>query len=424
MLVHPRYPNQTQLVTGLSPEITGIGTTSTAGEGGGCILYRESDGLILVGEHEVPGQTLDIHAITLNGTAVASDVTYTIGTVTGGFGSIDQMAWLSDNEVLFAHRNTTLGPMSGYDVGRLDLTSGMITPLLQSGTAIGQIGTINALAVNKAGTIGYVGRFNYNSTLGFYTSNIYTIPLPAGTPPTLFATMPRAVTQLAVDASDNLYAGAVNDQFIAGATDLWQIDTTTGALTSLHPTFQRVNALGIEEATGNLSFVAYDPATALSGWYVGPPGGPYVQTIDVSVPVLPPLVGSVSGCAVNSNMDRYGPATPGMNSYAFEFTPNPGGLAIVGNLGFSVTVSSTPGAASGILGIAALPDNIPISGITLLVDPGSLVALFSLAAATSVTVPLGIPNLPSLSQLSVYLQTVHTEAGGFASSSGLRITIL
>jgi hypothetical protein len=371
------------------------------------VLYRGSDGALIVGEH-APSGTLDIHLIKLNGTSVASDTTFGLGSVVG-FGSVDQMFLLSNTTVLFTIRGVT-GSFANGVLWTLDLTTGATTSI----PVTGAVGTINALAFDPVNSYAYLGYFASG------TSYVYRVSVPAGGAAQLVATVPGDIVQLAMDASGSLYSGSGDPT--PNPPDVHRIDVTTGTLTPLYPNAWGGSALAIEEVTGNLVVGTFDLGSNQGAVIVGPPAGP---GLIVATAAASPLPNSLpSGIAVNSNMDVYGPATPGANQYWFSTAPNPGGLPIIGNAGFSVTVNASSGSAPGVLGIATLPANSAFAGLTILIDPGTLIVpLIPLSASSSVSVPLAIPNDPFLSGFAAYLQTAHTEAAGLASSAGLRITL-
>ena len=117
----------------------------------------------------------------------------------------------------------------------------------------------------------------------------------------------------------------------------------------------------------------------------------------------------------------YGDGSPGSNSYAWEISPNAGGLPTVPNPTFSLTVEATPAApaASSVL-IGVNSASIPVLAIELLVDPFQPLLTASLASSTSMTLPLPIPNDPGFLGVELYLQSVHLDTV-LASSDGVRV---
>jgi hypothetical protein len=74
------------------------------------------------------------------------------------------------------------------------------------------------------------------------------------------------------------------------------------------------------------------------------------------------------------------------------------------------------------LGEASLA--IPVLGVTLLLDPATLVLPLSLPPVSPSSIPLPIPNTPTLASTSIYAQTFHLEGTGWAASRGLRVTLI
>jgi len=262
-------------------------------------------------------------------------------------------------------------------------------------------GTINAMALDRNGTC-YFGKFLGGAT----TSNIWRVPVPAGGTPTLVATLSGPILALAFDSNDTLWAGS-------GGT-LYTIDTTTGVATPVPtPGLNSVNGIAEEPETGALVLV---------------PGGPPFDCFRLAggtMTLLSMLPGGFStGVALNPTLWIYGPASPGANVYAWQTAPNPGGLPTVGNATFTMTLRSDPGNAPGWAFLSLDRAQIPILGVTVLLDPTTLVPWLPLPAQNLVTLPLPLPGNPALSGVHVFAQTIHLEPSGLAASSGVRIGIL
>jgi hypothetical protein len=128
--------------------------------------------------------------------------------------------------------------------------------------------------------------------------------------------------------------------------------------------------------------------------------------------------------AVNNLMDSYGAPSDGLNRYWFQNFPNPGGLPLLGNAGFTLTMRSEAGtAALSLLGLALGRASIPVLGIEVLLDPATVV-LASVPATSPTSFSLPIPNSPSLIDFVITAQGLHLETNlEFAASRGLSITI-
>ena len=82
-LSHPRNPGTPTEITNLQGDLTVTGSS--------CIVYRRSDGAILVGERAPTGSSVDLHVIWLNGTSVMLDACFSMGTGGPCCGEIPQI---------------------------------------------------------------------------------------------------------------------------------------------------------------------------------------------------------------------------------------------------------------------------------------------------------------------------------------------
>ncbi len=153
-----------------------------------------------------------------------------------------------------------------------------------------------------------------------------------------------------------------------------------------------------------------DPATGVATMIASPPPGGW---------------GVMAGVAVNNAIESYGAPSDGQNHHWFENFPNPGGLPTVGNQAFSLTWRSAPGAPTlSTFVLSTGRGSTQLFGAEILVDLNNSF-LVTLPGATSTTIPLPIPNDPSLIGSVFTAQTVHFEGGPFAlkASRGLTLTI-
>jgi len=404
--VHPRNPLPPVSVVGLPNCLTGSG--SPPGPSGANAVLRRSDGVLFVGEI-VPqgGMPLHLHMLTIVGSQVTSDTPINLGTSGGAGAQVSQSAFLPNGDLLVAVAQVNSGPLAGTNLGVVSPTSLMAVPVI-----LGPVpaGVFNALAVDAQGAFAYIGI--YHSVI---SSTIVRIPLPVppGVIPTTVASLPKGVTGLALDYAGNLIAACNNGQF-SGA-NLFSINVQTGAVTTLASPIDNLNGVVPETATGFLATIS-DSLNGVARVFwdqleltSGPPGG----------------WGVVSGIDLDPNPETYGQGTPGVNSYRWSFEANSVGLPLVNNPNFSLTLRSSPGAAPGIFGLSLASVSLPFSGITLLVDPHQLLIplLMALPSGNPVTIPLPIPDAPSLRGTRLFGQTVHTEPG-LAASNGIRFTIL
>jgi len=416
-LLHPLTPGPAIPITGLPADLTGTGLTPPAGAGS--VLVDERTGLLVVGEHAPTGQSLDVHVISLAGTAVARILSYSLGTVTGVSGSTDQMAWVG-NDILVCNRGGA-GPLGGNQLGLVRPTLG---PPNTPGTVVplpitfNPPGTSNALAVDPQGRNAYLGRFVF---LGgnTYQSEIYRISLAGPWPatPVLVVQISDVILQLAFDADGLLLAGM---GFPTPRLHAIDVSRNVVVASSTVPTLGDINALTRERATGDL--LAGDSTTNRVYRMARLGAGLYAPPV-----ALATILGIVSGSAVRPCLTTYGTASPGTNTYTWQTAPNPGGLPRLGSGTFSLTVRSSPGTAQGVLALSfgsPTPPPLLLGGITLLLYPNTLLVHALLPAQSAVTVPLGpIPNSLPLAGLDVFAQTVHFEPTGWAASDGLWLTL-
>ncbi len=135
--------------------------------------------------------------------------------------------------------------------------------------------------------------------------------------------------------------------------------------------------------------------------------------------------GVMGGVAVNNAIESYGAPSDGQNRYWFQNFPNPGGLPTVGNQAFSLTSRSAPGAPTlSVFALSTGRGSTQLFGAKILIDLNNSF-LVTLPGATSTTIPLPIPNDPSLIGSVFTAQTAHFEGGPFAlkASRGLTLTI-
>ena len=137
--------------------------------------------------------------------------------------------------------------------------------------------------------------------------------------------------------------------------------------------------------------------------------------------------GLVAGIDVNHSPETYGPASPGLNHYRWATTPNPGGLPMVGNASFSLTLYATPGfgITSSFYMVSHKAAQIALPSVTLLLG-GTLVGPFRMPnPVPSATIPLPIPNNPTLLGLQAFhLQSFHFEGVQLAASDRVSFQIM
>ncbi|MBK8977780.1 MAG: hypothetical protein IPM29_17875 [Planctomycetes bacterium] len=134
--------------------------------------------------------------------------------------------------------------------------------------------------------------------------------------------------------------------------------------------------------------------------------------------------GSGTGIAVAPDPVAYGTPSPGVAIHVWQTAPAPGGLPRVGNARFGVLVRATGGSPAGFILASSGPAQLPLLGLTALIDPSDLVPVAAIPVSELVAMPIpaGIPV-----GLRIYLQGFHPDPGiryGVVASDGLRITFL
>ncbi|HKB16701.1 MAG TPA: hypothetical protein VKF62_11595, partial [Planctomycetota bacterium] len=128
---------------------------------------------------------------------------------------------------------------------------------------------------------------------------------------------------------------------------------------------------------------------------------------------------------------RYGAGSPGGGGFVPEIDWE-GGHARVGNPTFRLEARRLLGGTVAGLAIATAPANLPVLGITLLVNPvpPPLLVLVPVSGvgpgAGSASVTLPIPNDPGLAGGTGYAQWIALDAAGsqgLSASAGVEVTI-
>jgi hypothetical protein len=134
--------------------------------------------------------------------------------------------------------------------------------------------------------------------------------------------------------------------------------------------------------------------------------------------------GARPGIAINPNPEIFGTGTPGSSTYRWEL-PNAGGLPLVGNTAFSLTVQGTGLPQPGAAGIGTARASVPIVvlGATLVVDPASIL-LWKAVASVPSPVPIPIPNISAFVGAKLVVQSFHLEGAQLAATPGIEFTVL
>ena len=412
---HPRDPLVPVItVTGLPPA---LGYDPAGRRGAACVNYRRSDGALIAGERSPAGTSVDLHVMRLSGSAVVFDQLFSCGT-SANVGEIAQAALLGDGRIVVAATDLAAGgPLAQFltaqyhweGLGIVDTVSGSVTPIAVAN--LNQFpGVVNGIALSPDESTVYVG--NYVSVT---SGDLWAVPLAGGTAVQL-ATFPSGPSNLAVDLDGSVLVTTLN-----GPPNLFRVQPIGGVVTPIATTHGPMNAIAVESVTGN-----YLVATATAGvptrslLWMTPQGQ---ETV-----LLSPNLATIAGVDVNPDPETYGTGTPGTASYDWALRPNPGGLPLLGNAFFSITVTASQPQTSLALvlfGDRAAP-GAQVLGLTLQVDPATAITTLLVMVDTRMTVPLGIPNIPAFLGQEVHAQSLHLDLGTqvLAATPGLVLTVL
>lgn len=409
-LSHPRDPGMPLTIDGLHGDLVISGASS--------VLYRESDGALIVGERVQPGASVDIHVIEVAGTSVTRDASFSVGTGGSCCGEIPQAGLLPDGRIVVAATDIAAGPLSNYlttsygyqGVGIVDPISGLVTSVpITNGSQI--VDVFNGMAVAPDGSAVYLG------TWGPTAGDIWHLPLPAGGTATLVASLPIGLSNMAFDNQGDLWVTVLDAN-----QPLWRVNVGTGTAVSVPTTAGQLNGIANEPTTDHLALVSGSRGTPSKSLF-------WLESNGAEHLLSSPGLATPSGVDVHPNPKSYGTGSGIANAWRWQLRPNPGGLPLVGNGSFALGIESNgttrPSLSIMLLSSGGLTTPTTIAGAAIWVDPAQLLFTPYIAPLLSVTIPLPIPNDPSLAGLALYAQTVHLESGiQLATSPGLKLTIL
>ncbi len=414
-LQHPRTPGAPIAVEGLPADLMWI---PGGRAGGSSLIVRPSDGALIVGERAAIGNSVDLHVIRLNGVDVAFDQLFSVGTA-GPAGEIPQAALMPDGRILVAATDLTMGPLAiiptnsyGFEgLGIVDPVGGGVTPVPIGNPGVFQTGVFNGLTLSADGQTALIANY-VSATQG----EVWAVPVPAGGNATLLTTIPAGISNVGIDSDGDLMITSLN-----GPPNCWRYEFGTSTLTAITTGTGPLNAIGLETTTGNFALVTANGGTPLRSIFWMEQGG----TVHL---LSSPGLATPSGIDYRANPRTFGDATAGADVYVWKTRQHAGGLPEVGNPLFSVTLEASNvnsqyfGACLIALARAASPVNI--AGVDVLLDPGSIVYSASLPPIATQTLPLGIPNDPSLTGAQLFFQGIHSAPSGLIGSNGLLLTIL
>lgn len=242
-------------VSGLGSDLTG-GTTDVMGANS--VLLIDA-GTLVVGEVGPTNTAIDVHVVSLSGTAAVGDVTYPVGNQASPYpGGVIQCARISTDEVLLGTFGVgTVAGVPSSALWSLSLSSGTVTalPVTFPVPWVPGFEGLTGLCVDPTGSFAYVSLINGNGTCSFFA-----VTLAPPYPVTPIGSVAATVTGLYFESEGTIVASAWS-----GPTDAYRIDPATGSISSLCNGSISLGALsGLNAITGHgnageLAAVSYSP---------------------------------------------------------------------------------------------------------------------------------------------------------------------
>lgn len=344
--VDPAIPGPPVVVSGLSCELTGDCGSPVRGVTD--VLIDPFD-VLLVGEIAPQGEIVDLHLITLSGSAVSSDVHVPIGSPAGGSGSVRPMGRYENGDLLIGTFNCLL---------QNDGTTRALWAILRPATGakrpiehpilLGVLGSIPSPALDAV----------YFTQTDGSGCELYRLPVPVGGQPELEATLPELVEAQFFDLDGFIVATEVE----AVPTKLYRIDPESGSFTVITTDVSLITCADLEPHTGQLAVGAID----------GPPSHVYRMAPDGCAMLLsagpPGGWGNVQGFAVN---------VPPVQIYCTSEVSSNGCVPVLSTTGslptddFAIHATSVEGARPGLFfySVNTSRASIPFNGGFLCSSP-------------------------------------------------------
>ncbi len=392
-VVSPRLDQAPIPLTNIPDEIK---LTINVSEGANAIALN-ADGVVVVGNFAIRDQdAVVLYTLQLNGLDIAGFQRFEIGRSFRDRGGILAIEAMPDGRFLFCVNQIYTSPVIGSSrFGVLDPVAGTVTPINSA------VSNPNALAVSQDGSEMYVGTFDLVGG-----GAVFRGPASGGAL-TLLGATPDPVTGIDVDNNGDLVISMLN------ATDgLARMDLATGTFAPVVGTPRNLASVTVERATGNIIYCGTDGL--LQSRFVHLLANGVTTTLGSFTNPLP------SGIDLQNSARGYGTATPGSNTYTWVTRDTPGGIPLLGNSNFSLTLDASPGTAQlSLLVVSETRASTSLFGVQLLVDPATLITL-PMASSSQTTVAIPIPNDPSLAGVVFHGQSLHLEASGsLAASAGI-----
>lgn len=424
-------------VTGLPPELSTNGSRSP--EGGFAVSLRSCDRAVIVtttaGQRAPSQGRIFLFVLFLQGAAVDPARTRRIELGAGTGAPVAWNAVLPDGRILVAAGDNSgfleSGPMANHGLAIIDDTSVPPEFTLLPNPPLPGSALFGGLAVDPSGdSVYYV--FSNGAFTGPASARLYRYNLATGQSCPVYTWIGQFALGIRGDDDGTVYVSSTDPTAAAGVTHFMHAVHPDGCNSASVTTVRSslpLQASGFDLARASAQFAATS-ATFLG---ISGPQDNALSLVDrttggTTIIAQAPAGGwgliGAQAVAVNNAIDSYGPSSDGQNRYWFENFPNPGGPPSIGNGGFSLTVAATATAPLPLLSILVLSSGrarTPFAGVEILVDLASIVLQTSTVGQS---VPLPIPNAPTLRGRVLTAQSLHLETNNrFAASRGLTLTL-
>ncbi|MCA8977151.1 MAG: hypothetical protein KDC98_20680 [Planctomycetes bacterium] len=414
-------------ITGVPPEVLGTVPASTFLHGADfAIRVPDTDLVVTNGWGDSTfGQQMPVYVLQLAGLQVVWGTRYDVGQLAAapwGSAGLPQARALADGRVVMAVDPTTFAvgeALASTWLAILDTALQPAHPSALTTVPMGPLpsGSPNAMALDLDQGTAWIGVFDHPN------STIYRVDFPQGGTPTTVLTMPnQLITGLALQSDGGLLA--TSNSVVNDAAKLLRLPPNQPAAV----TFPQVTSLyfaeglRIEPATGDIFLIAGSTCDRRDVYRIAP-ADPATGAISTAVPQPAAGWGVPSSLDLDPDPEVYGTASGVALDVHWQVAPNAGGLPRVGNTSFGLELAApVPPAVAGVLfGFARGPAPSHPTLNLLLAPVISMVLL----PATTMAVPLGIPNSGSLAGLRIHAQCVFADASlGLGASAGALLTVL
>lgn len=411
-LHHPTGAVPSIPVTGLSGGLMGIGVPIGTGlptVGSASVTLCEATGTIVYVGTVIPGTVgLDLHRVTLSGTAAVSDVV--VGTIPLAGGTTPRISSLAPTYVSEdpSSEPYILMTLAGVPAGTPQLA------VYQTQTGLNIVPTLYGMPMGTATAVVYTQNYPGTTIAVVYggVTTIVTVNITFGSasyqvgPVTTLATVAASVAAMDYDAATGLIYCACD----AGPASLYTVNAATGAVTAMAAGGAR-RGIAWDAETGTLATVGTGFAasgTALRSTLAG----------FTTVVTAPPATGWSTPSAVDVrravrviDAGPNGPIAVRWNTPWTAAAAGVGNLPLSGNAGWGLSLSPTIFAPiTAFVGVSLGPSPFPIPfGMPpqmILIDlmPGSFLGILPASGFGVAALPFPIP--PGFAGMQLWFQAV------------------